>query len=69
VLTWAPTRGMYHKVQTATTNLGPGGWTDATTAVLYRDNGAITGNPAGSYTDPAPLPGRKFYRVVRSYAP
>ena len=59
---------MYHKVQT-TANLTAGPWTDATTAVLYRDNGAIAGNAAATYTDAAPAPGQKFYRVVRSYAP
>jgi hypothetical protein len=67
VLTWQPTRGMYHKVQTSTSLSS--GWTDAATAVLYRDNGAIAGDPAATYTDPAPLPGRKFYRIVRSFAP
>ena len=69
VLTWMPTRGMYHKVQTATDNLAPGGWTDATAAVLYRVNGATAGDAAASYTDVSPAPGKKFYRIVRSYAP
>jgi len=69
VLTWTPTRGMYHKVQTSTGDFGASGWTDAAPAVLYRDNGAIAGNPAASFTDSAPLPGKKFYRVVRSYSP
>ncbi len=69
ILTWTPTRGMYHKVQTATTNLGDGGWTDATTAVLYRVNGATVNDATASFTDAAPAPGKKFYRIVRSYAP
>lgn len=68
-LTWKPTRGMYHKVQTTTLDLGPGGWSDATTAVLYRDNGAIAGNPAAEWVDTSPSPSRKFYRIIRSYAP
>ena len=68
VLRWTPTRGMYHKIQT-TTSLTAGPWADATTAVLYRDNGAIAGNPAATYTDASPQPGKKFYRIVRSYAP
>jgi hypothetical protein len=68
-LTWTPTRGMYHKVQTATTNLGPGGWTDAGTAVLYPVNGAIAGNPAAEWIDTSPAPGKKYYRIVRSAAP
>jgi hypothetical protein len=57
---------MYHKVQTATAGVGPGDWTDATTAVLFRENAAITGDPAGTYTDNNPAPGKKFYPVVRS---
>ena len=69
VLTWTPTRGMYHKVQTATTNLAPGGWTDAAPAVLYRVNGATAADAPASYTDFNPAPGRKFYRIVRSFAP
>jgi hypothetical protein len=68
-LTWTPTRGMYHKVQTATTNLGPGGWTDAGPAVLHRVNGAIAGNPAAEWVDTSPAPGKKYYRVVRTTAP
>jgi hypothetical protein len=69
VLTWTPTRGMYHKVQTSTSLTGPDGWSDATVAALYRDNDAIAGNPAATYTDFSPEPGRKFYRVVRSFPP
>lgn len=66
-LTWRPVRGMYHKVQTATSGLGS--WDDATSPLLSRDNAAIAGDPAGEWTDPHPVVGRKFYRVVRSHQP
>lgn len=66
VLTWTPVRGMYHKVQTST---DLSAWTDATAAVLFRVNAAITGDPAATYTDANPAPGKKFYRIVRSFAP
>ena len=66
VVTWIPTRGAYHKVQTST---DLGSWTDATAASLYRNNAALTGDPPASYTDANPAPGRKFYRIVRSFAP
>lgn len=68
VLTWTPLRGRYHKVQTST-DLSSGGWTDATSAVLYRDNAAVPGDPVATYTDPSPSVGRKFYRVIHSAAP
>lgn len=68
-LTWTPTRGMYHKVQTSTGDFSPAGWTDAAPAALYRGNGAIAGDPSGEWIDPSPAPGRKFYRVVRSHLP
>ena len=66
-LTWSPTRGMYHKVQTSIGNLGT--WNDATTPLLARGNGAIAGDPAGEWIDPNPIVGRKFYRVVRTLQP
>ena len=49
--------------------LPPDGWTDAAPAVFYRVNGATAADAVASYTDPNPAPGKKFYRIVRSYAP
>jgi len=59
VLTWNATRGMYYKVQTST---GLSGWTDATDFTRAYDTN-------GAWTDPAPLPGRKFYRLAHSTTP
>jgi hypothetical protein len=59
VITWSATRGMYHKMQTST---GLDGWQDAGVFVQAFDT-------KGSWTDPDPLPGRKFYRVLRSTTP
>lgn len=67
-ITWTPTRGMYHKIQ-ASTALFEGTWTDISPALLYRENGAIAGNPSASYTGPAPLPNVKFYRIIRGFTP
>jgi hypothetical protein len=50
---------MYHKMQTST---GLDGWQDAGVFVQAFDT-------KGSWTDPDPLPGRKFYRVLRSTTP
>ena len=59
VLSWNATRGMYHRVQTSSDLAS---WTDATPyAIAYDTNGA--------WTDDAPLPGRKFYRILRSPTP
>jgi len=59
VITWNATRGMYHKVQFSTDLVD---WTDATPFTQAYDSN-------GSWTDSAPLPGEKFYRVMRSPAP
>jgi hypothetical protein len=56
VLTWQATRGMYHKVQMTTDFTG---WADATAFTQAYDTN-------GTWTDPAPLPGRKFYRIMRT---
>ena len=58
-VTWNATRGMYHKVQTSP-NLSV--WTNVAPAtVAYNTNGA--------WTDDAPEPGKKYYRIVRSFLP
>jgi hypothetical protein len=58
-VTWNATRGMYHKVQVSS-NLA--GWTDVAAAtVAYDTNGA--------WTDDTPVPGKKYYRIVRSFLP
>lgn len=62
-VTWNAVRGMYHKVQ-STTDLVT--WTDATPAAISYVNGAIATDTSGSWIDTSPVPGRKFYRVVRS---
>ncbi len=59
VVTWNATRGMYHKVQFST---GLTSWTDATSFTQAFDT-------KGAWTDPDPLPGRKYYRVLRSTTP
>ncbi len=59
VITWSATRGMNHKVQWSPDMAV---WTDATSYAIAYDT-------IGTWTDPAPLPGRKFYRVLRVTAP
>jgi hypothetical protein len=58
-VSWSATRGMYHKVQFSS-NLT--GWQDVAPAtVAYDTNGA--------WTDDTPAPGKKYYRIVRSFLP
>ena len=59
IITWSATRGMMHKVQWSTDMAA---WTDATSYTIAYDTN-------GTWTDSAPLPGRKFYRVLRTTAP
>jgi hypothetical protein len=66
VLTWSPIRGAYHKVQTSTDLVH---WDDATPFVLFRDNAAVAGDPAATFTDKNPAPGKKFYRIARTFSP
>ena len=68
-LTWVPTRGMYHRVQTSTGDFGPGGWSNASPFLLFRANGAVAGDPAAEWIDNNPAPGAKFYRIARSFSP
>ena len=58
-VTWTASRGMYHKVQTSPNLIA---WTDASTATLAYDTN-------GLYDDAAPLPGREFYRIIRTVTP
>ena len=55
-VTWNATRGMYHKVQTST---ALSGWVDASSFTPAYDT-------KGEWTDTAPAPGSRFYRIVRS---
>ena len=58
-VTWRATRGMYHKVQTSPDLIV---WTDANTPTLAYDTN-------GLYTDATPLPGKEFYRIIRTVTP
>lgn len=59
ILTWQNVRGMYHKVQWSIDLMN---WNDLGPAALTYDTN-------GTYTDPSPIPGKKFYRIVRQTAP
>ena len=59
VLRWNATRGMYHRVQTSPDLTA---WTNAGTSTQAYDTN-------GTWTDPSPLPGRKYYRVLRTTTP
>ena len=50
---------MYHKVQVSPDLAS---WTDASAYTLAYDTN-------GSWADPSPAPGGKFYRIVRSPVP
>ena len=58
-VTWTATRGMYHKVQTSSDLIA---WNDANSPILAYDTN-------GLFTDTAPLPGKEFYRIIRTVTP
>ncbi len=66
VVTWRAARGMVHKVQTSTDLVN---WSDAYPYALSYENGAIAFDTSGTWTDPNPKAGEKFYRVLRSTRP
>jgi hypothetical protein len=65
-VTWDAIRGMNYKIRTSTDLIT---WTDVAPAAITYVNGAIPGDPAGTWIDTDPAPGRKFYQVVTSTAP
>ena len=66
LVSWKAIRGMKHKVQTSPDLIT---WTDAVSYPQSYTNGAIAGDTNGTYTDAAPGPGKKFYRIVRTTYP
>lgn len=65
-VTWKAVRGMNHKVMRSPNLIS---WTDVTTATISYTNGAVVGDTSGIWTDTSPLPGKAFYKIVRSAAP
>ena len=66
-LAWKAVRGMKHKIQSSP-NLVT--WADVATYpnTLSYTNAAVTGDVSGGWVNSSPLPGREFYRIVRTTA-
>ena len=65
-VTWKAIRGMSHKVQKSPDLIN---WSDATSSVISYTNGAVAGDTSGTFSDASPLPGKEFYRIVRTPVP
>ena len=65
-VTWKALRGMNHKVMRSPDLFT---WTDVTPSTISYTNGAVAGDTSGTWTDTSPLPGKAFYKIVRSPAP